>query len=286
VNLITRAENRRDTEVSIDMATLIPTVTEARRSRADETKAHLVEIFASVQGEGPWVGERQLFVRFLGCNLDCLYCDAPETKTKQSRCRVEVEPGSWQFEWRPNPFTVAELMEQLARFGEPELYHAVAVTGGEPLLHHRFLTTWFPALREAGYRIYLETSGELHRALERVVKWVDFCAMDVKLPSSSGERPMWHEHRAFLQVCRKAGVATYVKAVVGRSSTDEEIEESARLVAEVWPEVTLVLQPVTPFGPVTEAPTSAQMLRFQLIARRIVPGVRVIPQTHRLLGAL
>ena len=69
------------------MATLIPTVT--------ETRAHLVEIFASVQGEGPWVGERQLFVRFLGCNLDCVYCDAPETKTKQSHCRVEIEPGTW-----------------------------------------------------------------------------------------------------------------------------------------------------------------------------------------------
>src|ERR1041385_8655413 len=64
-----------------DMATLIPTVT--------QTKAHLVEIFASVQGEGPWVGERQLFVRFLGCNLDCVYCDAPETKTKQSHCRID-----------------------------------------------------------------------------------------------------------------------------------------------------------------------------------------------------
>src|SRR5438874_13402217 len=85
------------------MAILIP--------QATETKAHLVEIFASVQGEGPWVGERQLFVRFLGCNLDCLYCDAPETKTKQSHCRIETEPGTWEFERIGNPFTVESLME-------------------------------------------------------------------------------------------------------------------------------------------------------------------------------
>jgi 7-carboxy-7-deazaguanine synthase len=260
------------------MATLIPTAT--------ETKAHLVEIFASVQGEGPWVGERQLFVRFLGCNLDCLYCDAPETKTKQSHCRVEVEPGSWTFERLPNPFTVRELMGQLERFGPPELYHAVAVTGGEPLLHHRFLPAWFPALKQAGYAVYLETSGELHARLRAVTPWVDFCAMDLKLPSSSGERPMWDDHRQFLALCREAGIQTFAKVVVGQSSTADEIEESARVVAEVWPEVPLILQPVTPFGPVTEGPTAAQMLDFQLVAKRIVRGVRVIPQTHKLLGAL
>src|SRR5438270_12926184 len=101
------------------MAILIPTVT--------ETKARLVEIFASVQGEGPWIVERQVFVRFLGCNLDCTYCDSPETKTKQSHCRVEIEPGSWTFERLPNPFTLPELMAQVERFGSPSLYRAVAV---------------------------------------------------------------------------------------------------------------------------------------------------------------
>lgn len=260
------------------MATLLP--------QATETKAHLVEIFASVQGEGPWVGERQLFVRFLGCNLDCLYCDAPATKTKQSHCRIEIEPGSWTFERLPNPFTVAGLMEQLARFGPPSLYHAVAITGGEPLLHDRFLAAWLPLLRENGYAVYLETSGELHTRLKRIASLVDYCAMDIKLPSSSGERPMWDEHRAFLRVCREAGIETFAKVVVGRNSTDEEIEESARIVAEVWPEAPLILQPVTPFGPVKDAPTPAQMLQFQLVAQRITPRVRIIPQTHKLLGAL
>jgi 7-carboxy-7-deazaguanine synthase len=260
------------------MATLIPTVT--------ETKAHLVEIFASVQGEGPWVGERQLFVRFLGCNLDCLYCDAPETKTKQSHCRIEVEPGAWQFERLPNPFTVDSLMQIVRRFGGAWDYHSVAVTGGEPLLHHRFLASWFPVLQQEGYRIYLETSGELHERLRAVAKWVDYCAMDIKLPSSSGERPLWAEHRKFLAVCREFDLLTFGKAVVGHNSTDEEIEEAARVVAEVWPETPLVLQPVTPFGPVTAAPTAAQLLRWQQIAKRITPVVRVIPQTHKLLGAL
>jgi organic radical activating enzyme len=260
------------------MAILIPNGT--------QTKAHLVEIFASVQGEGPWVGERQLFVRFLGCNLDCTYCDAPETKTKQPACRVEIEPGSWKFEQLKNPFTVDSLMEQLSRFGPVSDYHSVAVTGGEPLLQHRFLRTWFPALRAAGYRVYLETSGELHRQFAAVVEWVDFCAMDVKLPSSSGERAMWEDHRDFLRICREKRISTFAKVVAGVNSTDEEIEESARVLADTWPDIPLILQPVTPFGPVTEGPSVAQMLRWQLIAKQIVRDVRIIPQTHKLIGAL
>ena len=37
--------------------------------------AHLVEVFSSFQGEGLYVGQRQLFIRFAGCNLRCRFCD-------------------------------------------------------------------------------------------------------------------------------------------------------------------------------------------------------------------
>ena len=33
-------------------------------------------------------------------------------------------------------------------------------------------------------------------------------------------------------------------------------------------------------------PTIAQMLRFQLVARELLDDVRIIPQTHKMLGAL
>lgn len=43
-------------------------------------KAPIFEVFSSIQGEGKLIGRRQIFIRFAGCNLDCVYCDTPESK--------------------------------------------------------------------------------------------------------------------------------------------------------------------------------------------------------------
>jgi hypothetical protein len=46
------------------------------------------------------------------------------------------------------------------------------------------------------------------------------------------------------------------------------------------------LQPVTPFAAVTEAPAPDLVLALQELALRIYPDVRVVPQTHRIIGQL
>ena len=48
--------------------------------------ANLVEIFSSIQGEGPHVGESTLFVRFGACDLRCRWCDSPHTWRPAATC--------------------------------------------------------------------------------------------------------------------------------------------------------------------------------------------------------
>ena len=65
--------------------------------------ANLVEIFASAQGEGPWVGAETIFVRLGECDLRCAWCDSPGTWRRARRCRIEEAPGTGRFRDVENP---------------------------------------------------------------------------------------------------------------------------------------------------------------------------------------
>lgn len=248
-----------------------------------ERKASLVEIFSAIQGEGLWVGYRQIFVRFLGCDLHCDWCDTPATHTKVRDCRVEVTPGRRDFINVPNPMTVSrllELVEPLNRFK----HHSVSLTGGEPLLYVDFLKEFLPRLRQLGVKIYLETHGGLPDKLAQVIDLVDIVSMDIKLPSSYGGEDLLAEHRRFLEIAKQK--ENYVKIVLTGNTETSELEDAAKLMAEVSPESTLVLQPVTPYGKVRKVPSPEQMLNWQELCLQYLPDVRVIPQTHKIIGQI
>ena len=54
-------------------------------------KVRVREIFASIQGEGPYIGYKQLFIRLCSCNLHCKYCDT-EFDIQNSKEYSKEEP--------------------------------------------------------------------------------------------------------------------------------------------------------------------------------------------------
>ncbi|RPF49685.1 organic radical activating enzyme [Thermodesulfitimonas autotrophica] len=244
--------------------------------RGTVTGVSLREVFSSVQGEGPYVGCRHLFVRFAGCNLSCRYCDTP--RDIPVSCKVQVQPGGHEVVKIPNPLTPEEVAV-LAAGLDLSRHHAVSLTGGEPLLYPEFLQELIPLLRGARRGIYLETNGTLPAALEAVVELVDLVAMDVKLPSATGMAPFWEKHREFLRVAQ--GREVIVKAVVIRGTPLAEVITAAELAAAAG--ATLVLQPVTTNDRALR-PSPAELLRLQAEALGIARDVRVIPQVHRFCG--
>jgi len=246
--------------------------------------AQVAEIFSSVQGEGLLVGQRQLFVRLYGCNLQCRYCDTPAARQSDGLCKVESEPGSGAFVLEPNPLTAERVLELLLEIDKPSgLHKAVSITGGEPLLQAEFVSALAPEIRQTGLGVYLETNGSLPAALALVIEHISTVAMDIKLPAATGQPADWDAAREFLRIARRT--ESFVKIVVTPEVCAQDIREAAQLVAQVDPGIPLVLQPVTPHGPVTAAPSAQQMLMLQAAATAL-DDVRIIPQVHKLMGQL
>jgi organic radical activating enzyme len=253
--------------------------------------AHLVEIFSSIQGEGPDVGAATLFVRFAGCDLRCRWCDSAHTWEPAAECRIETARGSGQWRTRPNPLLVDEIVAA-AQGLDAGAHRFVSLTGGEPLLQPAAVGAVAEVLRRLGPRIHLETHGLAWEALEGLVERIDVVAMDWKLasdvrrasdPPRGAVRDFHDAHERFLAIAKRAP-RVVVKLVITPRSRDEEIDEAVARIARVHGAAALVLQPVTPCGGTKERPTAERMLALSERAGRRLADVRVIPQTHPIYG--
>jgi 7-carboxy-7-deazaguanine synthase len=253
--------------------------------------ANLIEIFSAIQGEGINVGTRQIFVRFGGCDLRCHYCDSQHTWQKQPTCEIEQTPGERDFVTHDNPIELSQLLTWVDRQNQPHLHDSISITGGEPLLHAPFLAQFLPQVKELTHLpIYLETGGHRPSQLAQVLPYLDLVGMDIKLPSVSGETH-WDKHQEFLQLCRDAGVEVFVKIIISQTTNPDELRQAAKLVADVNDLIVIFLQPMTALAnphsnPALTAPTPAQVLAWQALMKEYLPQVRVIPQTHKMIGQL
>ncbi len=221
-------------------------------------KGKISEIFESVQGEGIYLGEKQLFIRFFGCNLNCRFCD---TKLHYFK---EYEPQ--------------ELSEEIKLYHDN--YHSVSFTGGEPLLQKDFLKEVLYFTRCYGYKNYLETNGTLVSELEEVIDYFDIVAMDLKLPSSTGgDSHFWNEHRDFLKVASRKQV--FLKSVVCSTTSEDDISESLKLIKAANKSVILVLQPDNNESYLT---LREKLNKFKNMCKKENITVCIIPQMHKVIG--
>lgn len=226
---------------------------------SDEGSARVVEVFSSLQGEGPQLGQRQLFVRLGGCNLHCDYCDEPDT--------IPIPSGE--------VWTAQKLKTTIKALEKQRKHQAVSWTGGEPLLHPKFLAPMMLWARGQGLKNYLETNGTQVAAFSALAPLCDVVAMDIKLPSATG-RESWSQHLEFLRV---APEKTFAKVVLTGRTTEAEWRQVIRLMQEVSTNIPLILQPATHFAGV-EPVEPWLALKFLRQAQALLKDARLIPQFH------
>ncbi|MCX5713533.1 MAG: 7-carboxy-7-deazaguanine synthase QueE [Candidatus Omnitrophica bacterium] len=220
-------------------------------------KGRINEVFKSVQGEGPFAGEKQVFVRLFGCNLSCRFCDTP------LKGFSEYDPQ--------------QLFDTIKAHNQES--HSVSFTGGEPLLQKDFLREVLKLTAQAGFKNYLETNGTLFYELRDVIDLVDVVAMDFKLSSSAGMGDLWWMHRRFLEVAAKKEV--FVKAVICESTSDDDLARALQTIKEVKRDAILVLQPnCREAGPQLQD----KLERFKKRSEEEGVNAHIILQMHKVWG--
>jgi organic radical activating enzyme len=216
-------------------------------------RAIIKEVFTSIQGEGPYIGAKQLFIRFCGCNLRCTYCD-----TEFSR------EGSKEY-------SVEDLLNIVKQHLD---CHSVSLTGGEPLLQTGFLKEFLP---QCPLPVYLETNATLAGELKEIIDYIDYIAADIKLASSTGNSSLWAEHDNFFNATTHKKI--FAKIVFDENITEEEISNSCKLGAKYGME--LILQPKMVNLELGVEKDFLNRLQDRFLAK--YKKVRVIPQVHKFL---
>ena len=224
-------------------------------------KSKIVEIFTSIQGEGPYIGVKQLFIRFCGCNLECNYCD---TNGILNESYLE--------------FTPKELINHIQDFNLKTI-HSISLTGGEPLIWADFLKEFLPLVES---KIYLETNSTLNNNLEKIIDLIDIISADIKLPSASGIEGSFAIHDEFFKTAKKYTKEIFAKVVFDENILDNEITHCLKLVEKY--SLPLILQPKTLDGKIPfESEKILEVFNKFLDA---YPNTRVIPQVHKFLGVM
>ena len=220
-------------------------------------KALIREIFLSIQGEGPYIGEEQLFVRFCGCNLNCKYCD---TDFIASRSK----------EYTPDEFVniINSYNKNLT----------ISLTGGEPLLSAKFLSEVLPKIKQVGHKIYLETNGTLPEQLKKIFPYIDVIAADIKLSSATGENYNQQNIYDFFDIAQ--GKTLFAKIVFDNSVKEEEILFAAKIAKKY--DVELILQPKMDKDNFAASTQEIEDIFFKF--KKLYDNVRLIPQMHKFLN--
>ncbi len=221
----------------------------------------ILEIFSSIQGEGPYIGERQIFIRFNNCNLNCNFCDVP----KYTRS-VKLDAKN--------------IISKIKMLNRDIRHKTISLTGGEPLLQTRFLKELLPKLEKFKFKIYLETNTTLPENLKSILKYIDVISADIKLPSVTKGRPCWREHLDFIKIASNKNI--FVKTVVSKKLKIGDFKKAVSLLRKIDARIPLVIQPA--MNGKTVLISAERLHRLQCYALKFLKNVLVIPQTQKIMG--
>jgi len=169
------------------------------------------EIFYSLQGEGQFSGLPTIFIRTMGCNLRCSYCDTT----------YAYEQGE--------DFSIDAIIKKIQQYS----CNTVCLTGGEPLIQNE-IELLIDQLINQGYHCSVETNGS-----KNITSFINkkslSISLDIKCPSST-----MHEHMK-LENINLLRAQDQLKFIIG---TKDDFNYAKKIIQHFNPNCTIYFQPV------------------------------------------
>ena len=229
-------------------------------------KAPIIEIFSSFQGEGVLIGQRQIFVRFAGCNLNCAYCDTKNSISKKEGTLMTPE----------------EVVSKIESILTPDC-HTISFTGGEPSLYPEFINE---VSKLTDLDIMLETNGTLPANIG-LIENLDIVSLDIKLKEQFDgdfKEDIFLNEIKSLNLLIEKSINVYCKVVILPSLKIESFEEVIKKIdEEIIDEnnIQFIIQPSSPLNEWNNL--SERLFEFSEIVGKYFE-VSTIPQIHKILN--
>lgn len=219
------------------------------------------EIFESIQGEGPLVGEPTVFVRVFGCDRTCTWCDTGYTA-------LGMKPEGQR------KMTLNAVIEEILALWRkrPEPLRNVCFTGGEPILYaDRYPQILNDRRMSDRNHVTLETNGENLFNNGACFERFTHIVISPKL-SSSGRKC----HNLFETAFKlRHDDRIYYKFVIGSEADFAEFVEIQKTLPQGLEPNPLYIQPATgvlSFG---------KLWKWVCECSDLSESVRVLPQVHK-----
>lgn len=176
------------------------------------------EIFASIQGEGPSLGQPMTFLRLAGCNLQCRWCDTPFSWNFGQGDGIEERFGhkTYKVDEESHAMSIEEVAEKVLTSQPKNL----VITGGEPVLQQDALIELIGVLRGRGVEwVEVETNGTVAIKPE-LLSLINQINCSPKL-SNSGNEVRMRYHKEVLKQYQASGKAIFKFVVVDVTDTNE-----------------------------------------------------------------
>ena len=241
----------------------------------------VMEIYLAPQGEGIFIGEPSVFIRFFGCNLKCVWCDTA----------YSINPKEWRKanpESKEEPYTemlVNEVFDVVLQYSTGDT--PVVLTGGEPLLQRDFHVL-ADKLFSIGARVTVETNGTVipsawpaHLQLDNTKKQI-LWSISPKMSSARTAKPDKERLLVFMQRSEPMQLKFVISSV-------EDFHEALHLLHALPTyayEPNIVFQPNGMLLDVYGIKKYLEILDWlqQLVIQEVLyKNVRVLPQLHAMI---